>query len=266
MKPIAIQVAVASKEQKLNTLREYLQNYILFSMQKVGLSESLYFVGGTALRFLYRIRRYSEDLDFSAAANWKTSDFSRYMKKIESHLEKAGYSCTINLRTDASIQRAKIGFSDLLFEVGLSHRKEQKLSIHLEIDVNPPLGWNTEKTIVNIHMPVVIHHYDLPSMYAGKLHALLMRPYTKGRDIYDLFWYRSKNKQLLPNLELLNRAISQTSKEYPCVTETNWLSILLEKVKNLDWGSVENDVLPFLEYRDELVTFTRENMLMLLSA
>jgi predicted nucleotidyltransferase component of viral defense system len=264
VKALALQVTENSKEQKLNTLREYLQNYILFSMQKVGLSESLYFVGGTALRFLYRLRRYSEDLDFSAAPGWDPSRFSLYMKKIESHLEKAGYSGSVNLKSEGTVQKAKIKLSDLLYECGLSHRKEQNLSIHLEIDLNPPADWQGEKTIVDIHIPVVLQHYKLASLYAGKLHAVLMRPYTKGRDIYDLFWYRSKHKTLMPNFKMLNNAVAQTTKNSPQITEENWLTILGEAAERLDWSSVENDVAPFLEHRDELITFTRENLLMLL--
>lgn len=261
MKEIALQVTRESKGQKLNALREYLQNYILFLMQKTGISGSLYFVGGTALRFLYRIRRYSEDLDFSASGNWTAGDFSKYMNKVEEHLEKAGYVCVIKTVSEKVVQKARIGFGGLLYEAGLSHRKEHRLSVHIDIDINPPAGWAGEKTIVDVHIPVVLQHYDLPSMYAGKLHAVLMREYVKGRDLYDLFWYRTKQKELLPNFTLLNNAIAQGREGFPLVTGDNWHEILTEKVRGLDWKVVENDVLPFLEFRDDLETFTQENLL-----
>lgn len=264
MKEIALQITRESKGRKLNTLREYLQNYILFIMQKVGMSASLYFVGGTALRFLHQTRRYSEDLDFSASDNWNPSDFSTFVEKIESHLIKAAYSCTINTRSEKVVQRVMIGFPGLLYEAGLSQRKDQKLAIHVEIDINPPGGWNSEKTIVDLHLPVVLQHYDLASMYAGKLHAVLMRPFAKGRDIYDLFWYRTKHKELRPNFTLLNNAIAQTTGDFVKVNRENWLDILNDKVRRLDWDAVKNDVLPFLEFQDDLMTFTQDNLLMLL--
>ncbi len=98
-------------------------------------------------------------------------------------------------------------------------------------------------------------------MYAGKLHAVLMRQYVKGRDLYDLFWYRTRQKELLPNFTLLNNAIAQGGEEFTPVTEDNWFEILAERVRGLDWKTVENDVLPFLEFRDDLETFTHENLL-----
>jgi predicted nucleotidyltransferase component of viral defense system len=266
MKDIALQLAKETRKDKLNTLREYLQNYILFLMQKVGMSGLLYFVGGTALRFLYRIRRYSEDLDFSAGDNWGPEKLPDFLGKLDNHLKKAGYSCILKTKDTQVVQRLIIGFTGLLYELGLSHRRDQNLNIHIEIDLNPPGAWVGTKTLVDLHLPVVIQHYDLSSLFAGKMHALLMRNYTKGRDVYDLFWYRSKHRDLRPNFPMLNNAIRQTHTGYMEVTEENWLRLLKEKTEGLDWKSVKNDILPFIEVRDELVSFNRENLLVLLES
>ncbi len=264
MKEIALQKVREAEHHKLNILREYLQNYILFLMQKVGMTPYLYFVGGTALRFLYRIRRYSEDLDFSRGDDWAPTDFPGYMKRIAQQLEKAGYSSTFKLKEDKVVQKAAIGFTGLLYESGLSHRPHQKLSIHIEIDVNPPTGWHGEKTVVDLHLPVLIQHYDLPSMFAGKLDAVFTRRYTKGRDIYDLFWYLSKWKGLIPNFNQLNNAVRQKIRDFPDIDRNNWLKMLEEKIQSLKWAEVKNDVIPFLESRDDLLTFTKSNLLLLL--
>lgn len=264
MKDIALQTAHEARGQKLHALRQYIQEYILFLMQKSGMSGTLYFVGGTALRFLYRIRRYSEDLDFSAGETWDTAALPGFMKKISDSLNKAGYTCTLNIKDAGTVQRVVIGFTGLLHEAGLSNRKEQKLNIHLEIDLNPPAGWTGQKTIIDIHFPVVLQHYDLASLFAGKLHAILMRSYTKGRDIYDLFWYRTKHKRLLPNFLQLNNAIKQTREGFVEVTAVNWLELLREKVGRMDWRTVEKDVLSFIEHEDDSLVFTRENLLMVL--
>jgi predicted nucleotidyltransferase component of viral defense system len=264
MKEIALQIALKTKEQKLNILREYLHNYILFLMQKVRMSSSLYFVGGTALRFLYRTRRYSEDLDFSAGKDWSPPDFSGHIKKIKSDLEKAGYSCTFQIKEEKTIQRAMVRFSELLYEVGLTRQKNKKFPIHIEIDINPPAGWEGKKTIVDIHLPVLLQHYDLPSMFGAKLAAVLTRPYTKGRDVYDIFWFRSKWKEMSPNFILLNNAIAQKQSDFVRLNENNWLEIVHEKIRSLKWETVVNDVRPFLEIKDDLLTFTQENLLLLL--
>jgi predicted nucleotidyltransferase component of viral defense system len=116
VKDIALQITQEAKGEKLHILREYVQNYILFLMQKLGMSSSLYFVGGTALRFLYRIRRYSEDLDFSAPEDWSASDLSNFMKKIAKQLEKSGYSCTINIKDRHGVKKAVIGFIGLIMK------------------------------------------------------------------------------------------------------------------------------------------------------
>ncbi len=264
MKDIALQTARETGKGKLNTLREYLQNYILFLMQKIGMSGSLYFAGGTALRFLYRIRRYSEDLDFSAGKDWAPEKLQVLSKQLDRHLKNAGYSCILKTKDTGAVQRIVIGFTDLLYELELSPRREQKLNIHIEIDLNPPQAWVGMKTIIDLHLPVVIQHYDLASLFAGKMHALSMRRYTKGRDVYDLFWYRSKQRDLRPNFPMLNNAIQQTHPGYLEVTGENWLLLLKEKIAVLDWQSVKNDVLPFLEFQDDLHSFTKENLLALL--
>jgi len=138
------------------------------------------------------------------------------------------------------------------------------LNIHIEIDLNPPAAWVGEKTLVDLHLPVVIQHYDLSSLFAGKMHALLMRKYTKGRDVYDLFWYRGKHRELCPNFPMLNNAIQQTHPGYMEVAKENWLRLLKEKMEGLDWKSVRNDILPYLEFKDDLLSFTQENLLALL--
>ena len=100
MREIALQVARESEGRERNVLREYLQNYLLLLMQKTKMNESLYFVGGTALRFLYGIRRYSEDLDFTAGQEWQKSNLELFKQKINRELERAGYEFSISLRTD----------------------------------------------------------------------------------------------------------------------------------------------------------------------
>ena len=265
MRDIALQVARESKDRKINALREYLQNYLLFLMQKTKMSESLYFVGGTALRFLYRIRRYSEDLDFTAGKAWGDSSIQLFTQKLDRELKKAGYDATVVVKDTKTVQRLMIRFPGLLYELGLSGREEQKFSVHIEIDQNPPLGWVEKRTVVNIHLPVLIRHYDLPSAFAGKLAAIMQRSYTKGRDIFDYFWFRSRWHGLVPNLRLLNNALKQQGSEIDPLKKNTWLTAVADKIESLDWANVVADVRPFLESEDDLTAFTRDALLTLLA-
>lgn len=265
MRDIALQIARESKGDPRHALREYLQNYLLFLMQKTKMTESLFFVGGTALRFLYGIRRYSEDLDFTAGKGWVIASSKHFMRKIDRELERAGYDMTISSKDDKTVQRMMFRFAGLLFELGFSGRRNENFSIHLEIDLNPPLGWKEERSVVNIYLPVLVRHYDLPSAFAGKLAAILLRPYTKGRDIFDLFWFKSRWPDLKPNLTLLNNALKQQRSGLELLEEGNWLAVVRREIESLDWRSVEEDVLPFLESEDDLITFSRDAILTLLT-
>jgi predicted nucleotidyltransferase component of viral defense system len=265
MKEIALQVAEQAGSQKLNVLREYLQNYLLFLSQKADMNSHLFFVGGTALRFLYGIRRYSEDLDFSAGKSWQPPKLQFYSDKIAKDLEKSGYSFSLHLKEEKIVQRMIVRFHDLLYEAKLSPQRSQKFPIAMEIDINPPLGWVGEKTIVDVHLPVLIQHYDKSSLFAAKLAAVLTRPYTKGRDVYDIFWFRTKWKETLPNFKLLNNAIAQKQKDFKQLSKNNWQETIHQKIQALKWKDVENDISPFLEFEDERLAFTQENLLLSLS-
>jgi len=99
---------------------------------------------------------------------------------------------------------------------------------------------------------------DLP---AGKIHALLTRDYTKGRDIYDLLWYRSRQEPVEPNIEMLNNALQQTGWEGPTISNQNWKSAVKDKLKTLAWEEVAQDVEPFLENPEETRMLTCETLI-----
>jgi hypothetical protein len=117
------------------------------------------------------------------------------------------------------------------------HRKESLL-IKLEVDTKPPAGAVLETTLVRHHLTLRLQHHDRSSLLAGKLHAILQRPYPKGRDIYDLIWYLSDRSWPGPNLVLLNNALQQTSWAGPEVTEESWQGLVRERVATFDWERV----------------------------
>ncbi len=261
MKERALQlVRQAPPEAKGNVLREYLQAHVLFSLQAGRAFEQLAFVGGTALRFLYGLRRYSEDLDFSLERPTGYR-FQRLLDRTESDLTKAGFDVTMHPREVDPVHSAFVRFPGLLHEAELSPHLTEKLSIKIEIDTEPPAGATLQTTVVNRHFLVALQHHDLPSLMAGKLHALLARPYTKGRDVYDLLWYLSRTEPTVPNIALLSNALTQTQWRGAQITAEGWRAVIERRLDEVDLAKVAEDVGPFLESPEERTLLTRETVL-----
>lgn len=134
----------------------------------------------------------------------------------------------------------------------------QKLSIKLEIDRNPPDGAMTETKVLSTPTLMAITVHDMPSLMAGKLHAILARPYTKGRDWYDLLWYCGKAVE--PNSALLTAALSQRPSPY-CQIGEEWRKGALAAAEQCDWKEVLQDVGPFLENAADRTLINKETIL-----
>jgi hypothetical protein len=132
------------------------------------------------------------------------------------------------------------------------------------VDTNPPAGAMLATTVVRRHMLLQLQHHDRASLLAGKLHAILQRPYLKGRDVYDLLWYLSDPDWPAPNLVLLNNALRQMGWTDDLVTEDNWREVVRRRVRALAWERVVDDVRPFLEPGAPLELLTFENVMRVL--
>lgn len=261
MKDRALQLASeAPQGQRRNVLREYLQAHVLYSLQSARAFERLAFVGGTALRFLYGLRRYSEDLDFSLEHSGGYG-FDRLLDQLQSDLVNAGFDVTIHPHEGDPIHSAFVRVPGLLYEADLSPHRSEKLSVKVEIDTRPPAGAITTTTLINRHFLIALLHHDIPSLMAGKLHALLSRPYTKGRDVYDLLWYLSRPDFVDPNVTLLQNALTQTAWSGPKVGRENWREIVARKLAESDFAKISEDVGPFLEKPEDRTLLTREIVL-----
>ena len=250
---------------KLNIMREYLQAYALKVMRDEGVFRTTAFVGGTALRFLYGLPRFSEDLEFFVTGiEGATYSFERLIKKIKEEFELAGYDISVTYNDKKTVQSAFLKFSGLMHEAGISGLKDQKLSIKLEIDTNPPAGAVLKTDIVNKYFPLSFLSYEVSSLFAGKLHALMTREYTKGKDFFDLGWYLSRWKGLVPNIELLRNALKQTGWKKEMPSAQTWNGYILDVVRRADWNKIRKDVENFLENPSDLGVFSKENVAMLL--
>jgi len=250
---------------KLNLLREYVQSQSLRSLHESEAFVNLAFVGGTALRFVYNLPRFSEDLDFALETEdgYKPEAWLKkpeaWLKKLKNDFTLAGFDVSVRWNDRSTVHKAWIKIGQLLHDAGLAAMREQKLSVKLEIDTRPPAGACSERTLITRHAMLSIRHYDLPSLMAGKIHALLTRKYSKGRDWYDLLWYLGKRPPVVPNLEQLQNALNQTQGESE-VNADHWKGHLTESLEHLNASALAADVGPFLEHFQEATLLTQENI------
>lgn len=245
-------------------VREYLQARTLETLQDNNAFVNWAFVGGTALRFLYSLPRFSEDLDFSTAAPGLEDNFVPLMQKIKNQFNAEGYSVSIKAKAAKTVKAAFIKFEGLLYEMELSPHRSEVISIKVDIDTNPPVGAGLETSIIRKHCLLNLQHYDKSSLLAGKLHAVLSRKYTKGRDIYDLLWYLSDQTWPEPNIVLLNNALKQTSESNIQLTQDNWQLHVTKHIEQLEWNKVIADVKAFIEKQSDIQLLTKENVIKVL--
>jgi len=249
---------------KLNVAREYLQARILGVLQEEGAFRNWVFLGGTALRFLYRIPRYSEDLDFSVLDPARTIRFVDVVDRIQAAFAAEGYRVTAKSAPDKTVASCFVRFGGLPHELGLSPHRDQALAVKLEIDTHPPAGGTVATTLIRRHVTLNLFHHDKPSLLAGKINAVLCRPYVKGRDLFDLMWYLADPTWPEPNFSLLNAGLEQMRWEGATLDARNWRAVLRARLETVKWTEALADVRPFLERAADLGLLTKEACLSLL--
>lgn len=250
----------------LPIVREYLQARILEGLQQAGAFFCLSFHGGTSLRFLYDIPRYSEDLDFALESLPERYDFTSYLTTIQRRMAAENYVVEIRAKKEQPpVNNAFIRFPGLLYELGLSPNITQVITIKLAVDTNPPPGAVSETTLLQRHVALHLRHHDRASLMAGKLLAVFNRSYLKGRDWYDLWWYLNQSDWPPPNLAYLNSGLRQSESSLPTLTNANWKIILRERTEALNWVNVLNDVAPFIFDLEKQTDFNKERLLVLLN-
>jgi hypothetical protein len=251
--------AEAGPGQGLNAMRELVQWEIIAGLHEAEVFREAAFIGGTSLRLLHGIGRFSEDIDFSALVQkFDRSDLEKWAWAIARRIAWAGIgNPEVQIGGSRAVRWVDLRLPDLLKEAGLSPMRDQKLRIRVEIDCNPPEGARLERVTRSTPYLLAITTYDPPSLMAGKVHALLARPYTKGRDWYDLLWYCGN--RIEPNLELLKNALEQIPSDC-CADGEQWRESLLRKTERTDWRIVRRDVEPFLARPEEVRLLDRSTV------
>jgi predicted nucleotidyltransferase component of viral defense system len=238
-----------------NALKEIAQEIALMTLSRADFFRIAAFQGGTCLRILYNVQRFSEDLDFVLEKPDRNFNWERYINTM--HDEFSAYGFALEIKGRAKVENAvKIAFLKADSEGGIliikdSRTNKTKLKIKLEIDTNPPEGSSFELKYLDFPLPYSVKTQDLTSLFAGKCHALLCRSYTKGRDWYDFIWYISRKTPI--NFILLSNAITQAGpwKDLNVTVTPQWLLSELEtKIYKTNWHTAKQDVAQFLRPRE----------------
>jgi predicted nucleotidyltransferase component of viral defense system len=234
-------------------LKEILQEVALYLLWRAAFFETAAFQGGTSLRILHELPRFSEDMDFILLRPDASFDWVHYLAPLLTGLTEFGLESEVldKSKMDRSIREATLKNDSISNQLNLRFAQKTRspvLKIKLEIDVNPPAGSTFGYTYLDFPLDFEVCHQDLPSNFALKIHALLCRPYLKGRDWYDFNWYISQ--KVRPNLPHLQAALDQYGpwKGKDPVVNTQWaIERLDEKISTIDWKAAAADVERFLD-------------------
>lgn len=236
-----------------HALKEIIQEIALFGLWQADFFDTAAFQGGTSLRILHKLPRFSEDLDFILKESNEEFDWSRYLDSMLQTLVNFGIQAEVSDkgRMGQGVRKAIIKDNSLSNQLDLSFFRgpvDKKLRIKLEVDINPPAYSAFTYTYLNFPSDFEVCHQDLTSNFALKIHALLCRPYVKGRDWFDFNWYIRQG--IKPNLRHLESALMQFGPWQDQQLQINWEWVnesLKTRIEQIDWDDAVTDVENFLD-------------------
>ncbi|MCK4883107.1 MAG: nucleotidyl transferase AbiEii/AbiGii toxin family protein [Candidatus Omnitrophica bacterium] len=243
-----------SAQEEEHALREITQEVALAALSRTEFFKHAVFHGGTSLRILYGLNRFSEDLDFMLRAPDLKFNLDMYLRGVVHEFEAYGYSIEIVDRSKAEnpIKKAFLKDDSLgkVLQLGhiLADKSMCKIRIKVEVDSNPPSGSGYENKFLDFPYVFSMTVQDLESLFAGKIHALLCREYTKGRDWYNFIWYAGRGA--LINFDFLAEALKQNGpwKGQQIKVDLEWCAdALAKKIQQLDWDDAKRDVGRFIK-------------------
>jgi predicted nucleotidyltransferase component of viral defense system len=243
-----------------NVLQELVQQHVLASLSRAGFFSraQAVFHGGTCLRIVYGMNRFSEDLDFFLKQPDHDFSWTIYLDHVLKDGAGGGlhFTAVDKTKEDAAVKKAFLRTDSigkvLLLDLPFERDARKTIKVKLEIDINPPMGSRYETRYIAFPVIAAMTTQSLESGFAMKLSALLGRVYTKGRDWYDFIWYIGK--KIVPDLELLQNALDQQG---PWAGRKlrigpDWLEKSLKKrITAIDWDIARQDVQRFLPLREQ---------------
>lgn len=261
-----------------HAIREVVQEIVLLGFWRSGFFEEAAFYGGTALRIFHGLNRFSEDLDFSLINGQSSFRLGPALASLETELAAWGFSFEAEAgspgdRTGIESAFLKGNTRINLLNIGLPGELEryvqhnQKITVKLELDTTPPPFASTEVKTHYLPTPFQVRLYNLPSLFAGKLHAVLFRDWksrVKGRDFYDMVWYISRNVPV--NLQHLEARIAQSeARPAEQLDQASLQTLLKKRIQSVDLSAAAEEVRPFLRDPRELTLWSENFFLDLIS-
>ncbi len=261
-----------SIDDSVRALREIIQEVALLGLWRAKFFEHAAFYGGTALRILYGLDRFSEDLDFSLLTPQPDFYLGRFTASLGEELQAFGFNVRVDMVDKAVETPVQSAFlkgntrNELLVietaeEIARQIPAGQVLKVKLEVDTDPPPGFATHTRYLLQPIPFAVRVYTLPDLFAGKMHALLCRRWknrVKGRDWYDFVWYAANHPQLnLAHLEQRMRQTGQWGDDKP-LTAHACNELLRNVIDNLDVDQARRDVAPFVKDQQQLSLWSQE--------
>jgi predicted nucleotidyltransferase component of viral defense system len=259
-------------EDTMRALREIVQEIALLGLWRSRFFEKAAFYGGTAMRVLYGLDRFSEDLDFSLLKPKNVFDIVKYLAALQKELEAFGFDVRVEQRSktvESAVQSAFLKADTLNQLLVIEAAEEivrevprgQVLKIKLEVDTDPPPGFSTETKYLLQPIPFAVRAFALPDLFAGKMHAILFRRWksrVKGRDWYDLVWYAANHPQL--HLSHLEHRMRQSGhwKNKEALSEQFFKKLIHDAIERLPVDRARREVEPFVNNPDSLEVWSRD--------
>jgi hypothetical protein len=258
----------SGQEEAKDALREIMQEIALAGLYRAGFFEKAAFYGGTALRIFYGLDRFSEDLDFSLLAVEPEFSLNKYQDAIVQEFKALGMDVSIREKQktnqtniDSAFLKSETIWKELVLEGIIPQNGMEQVAnvkIKIEVDREPPLGFETEDKLLLKPFSFYVKCLTLPNLFAGKMHALLFRKWgenVKGRDWYDMEWYIRKGIPLNLN-HFLIRAKDSGNWKKDAVTEAEFRELLAKKIDTVKMDYVINDIKRFIRDTNKLAIWS----------
>jgi predicted nucleotidyltransferase component of viral defense system len=261
----------AKLEDTMRALREIMQEIALLGLWRGKFFERAAFYGGTAMRVLYGLDRFSEDLEFSLLKPAGDFDITKYLSALQKELEAFGFDVRVEQRNKAiesAVQSAFLKADSLKQLLVIETAEEilrevprgQVLKIQLEVDTDPPPGFATDTKYLLRPIPFAVRVYALPDLFAGKMHAVLCRRWkkrVKGRDWYDLVWYAAHHPRV--HLSHLEQRMRQSGhwKNKEALSAGSFKKLMYEAIERLPVNRARREVEPFVSNPDSVKIWSR---------
>ena len=257
---------------KENAIKEVVQEIVLCGLSRAGFFQPAAFYGGTALRIFYGLDRFSEDLDFSLKAPDANFDLATFLPTLEKEVRSYGMNFKIEAKEKSVDSAVKSAFLKgntkehiLMFftdeRLAPSIAASKLIKVKFEVDTNPPAFATFERKYRLLPIPYEINLYDMPSLFAGKIHAVICRSWktrVKGRDLYDYVFYLSRETSV--NLRHLGARLAQSDfiEADRTISLADVKDMLYTRFEQIDYEQAKQDILPFIRNPDALALWNAD--------